>query len=155
MAQRKSALITGGSRGIGRGIAIELAENGAAKICISYLRNESAAKETLSHIRQVGADGFICKADVSDPTEIQRMFERISGEFGTLDVLVSNARVELATDFYQSPLEIPLDKLELTFDSQVRAFHVLTRHIVEMLPGAGGGRIIAISYPERSDGQLG
>jgi NAD(P)-dependent dehydrogenase (short-subunit alcohol dehydrogenase family) len=74
------------------------------------------------------------------------MFERISGEFGTLDVLVSNARVELATDFYQSPLEIPLDKFELTFDSQVRAFHVLTRHIVEMLPGAGGGRIIAISY---------
>jgi NAD(P)-dependent dehydrogenase (short-subunit alcohol dehydrogenase family) len=57
-----------------------------------------------------------------------------------------NARVELATGFYQSPLEIPLDKFELTFDSQVRAFHVLTRQMVEMLPGAGGGRIIAISY---------
>jgi NAD(P)-dependent dehydrogenase (short-subunit alcohol dehydrogenase family) len=52
----------------------------------------------------------------------------------------------LATGFYQSPLEIPLDKFELTFDSQVRAFHVLTRHMVEMLPGTGGGRIIAISY---------
>ena len=142
----KSALITGASRGIGRGIAIKLAESGAAKICINYLTNESAAKETLAQIRQVGADGFICKADVSDPAEIQRMFERISGEFGTLDVLVSNARIELATGFYQSPLEIPLDKFELTFDSQVRAFHVLTRHMVEILPGAGGGRIIAISY---------
>ena len=144
--KEKSVLITGASRGIGRGIAIKLAESGAAKICINYLANESAALETLSYIRQAGSDGFICKADVTDPAEIQRMFERIRGEFGTLDVLVSNARIELATGFYQSPLEIPLDKFELTFDSQVRAFHVLTRHMVELLPAAGGGRIVAISY---------
>jgi NAD(P)-dependent dehydrogenase (short-subunit alcohol dehydrogenase family) len=142
----KSALITGASRGIGRGIAIKLAESGAARICINFLVNESAALETLSHIRAAGADGFICKADVSDPAEIQRMFEQIRGEFGTLDVLVSNARIELVTGFYQSPLNIPLDKFELTFNSQVRAFHVLTRHMLELLPATGGGRIVAISY---------
>jgi enoyl-[acyl-carrier protein] reductase III len=142
----KAALVTGASRGIGRGIAIKLAESGAARICINYLTNESAALETLSQIRQAGADGFVCKADVSDPHHINAMFERIRGEFGTLDVLVSNARVELATGFYQSPLEIPLDKFELTFDSQVRAFHILTRQMVQLLPATGGGRIIAISY---------
>ncbi len=142
----KAALITGASRGIGRGIAIKLAENGAAKICINYLSNESAANETLSKVRQLGSDGFIWKADVTSPAEIQSMYERIRHEFGTLDVMVSNARVELATGFYQSPLDIPLDKFEMTFDSQVRAFHVLTRLMVEMLPAAGGGRIIAISY---------
>jgi NAD(P)-dependent dehydrogenase (short-subunit alcohol dehydrogenase family) len=125
----KSALVTGASRGIGRGIALKLAENGAAKICVNYLSNESAAKETLSKIRELGADGFICKADVANPAEIQMMYEQIKREFGTLDVMVSNARVELATGFYQSPLEIPLDKFELTFDSQVRAFHLLVRHI--------------------------
>jgi NAD(P)-dependent dehydrogenase (short-subunit alcohol dehydrogenase family) len=137
----KAALITGASRGIGRGIATKLAENGAAKICINYLTNEAAANETLSVIRQAGADGFICKADVSDPAAIERMYEQIRSKFGTLDVLVSNARIELATGFYQSPLEIPLDKFELTFNSQVRAFHVLTRHMVDMLPTEGGARI--------------
>jgi NAD(P)-dependent dehydrogenase (short-subunit alcohol dehydrogenase family) len=142
----KSALITGSSRGIGRGIALKLAENGAAKICINYLSNESAAKETLAKVRELGAEGFICRADVSNPAEIQGMYEQIKHEFGTLDVMVSNARVELATGFYQSPLEIPLDKFELTFNSQVRAFHLLTRQMVDLLPKSGGGRIIAISY---------
>jgi NAD(P)-dependent dehydrogenase (short-subunit alcohol dehydrogenase family) len=125
----KCALITGSSRGIGRGIALKLAENGAAKICINYLSNEAEAKQTLSRVRELGADGFICKADVSDPAAIQSMFEQIKQEFGTLDVLVSNARIELGTGF-----------------SQVRAFHVLVRHMVEILPQAGGGRVVAISY---------
>jgi enoyl-[acyl-carrier protein] reductase III len=142
----KSALITGSSRGIGRGIALKLAENGAARICINYLSNEAEAKQTLSRVRELGADGFICKADVSDPAAIQSMFEQIKQNFGTLDVLVSNARIELGTGFYQSLLEIPLDKFQLVFDSQVRAFHVLVRHMVDILPQAGGGRVVAISY---------
>ena len=142
----RSALITGSSRGIGRGIALKLAENGAARICINYLSNEAEAKQTLSRVRELGADGFLCKADVSDPAAIESMFEQIKQEFGTLDVLVSNARIELGTGFYQSLLEIPLDKFQLVFDSQVRAFHVLVRHMVEVLPQGRGGRVVAISY---------
>ena len=89
----KSALVTGGSRGIGRGIALKLAENGAAKICPHRLSVErSAANETLSKVRQLGSDGFICKADVTDPATDSRMFEQIGQQFGTLDVMVSNAR---------------------------------------------------------------
>jgi enoyl-[acyl-carrier protein] reductase III len=144
--QGKSALITGASRGIGRGIALKLAQNGVAKICINYLTRESEAKETLSKVRELGADGFICKADVSDPAEIRAMFDRVAGEFRTLDVMVSNARVDLGTGFYQSPLDIPLDKFELAFDSQVRAFHLLVRGMVGLLADHGGGRIVAISY---------
>ena len=142
----KSALVTGASRGIGRGIALKLAENGAAKICINYLSNDEAAQQTLLKVRELGADGFVCKADVSDPAAIQTMYEQIQREFGTLDVMVSNARINLCTGFYQSPLEIPLDKFQLTFDSQVRAFHLLVRHMVEILPKTASGRIIAISY---------
>lgn len=142
----KSALITGASRGIGRGIALKLAENGAAKICINYLSNELEANQTLSKVRELGADGFICKADVSNPAEINALYELVQREFGTLDVLVSNARVELSTGFYQSPLDIPLDKFELAFDSQVRAFHLLVRKMVEILNTDRGGRIVAISY---------
>jgi len=142
----KAVLITGASRGIGRGIALKLAENGAANICINYLSKEPEANETLSKVRELGADGFICKADVSDPADIKAMYEQVKREFGTLEVLVSSARVDLSTGFYQSPLDIPLDKFELAFDSQVRAFHLLVREMVELLPKDGGARIIPISY---------
>jgi NAD(P)-dependent dehydrogenase (short-subunit alcohol dehydrogenase family) len=142
----RSALVTGASRGIGRGIALKLAENGVSKVCINYVSNHAAAEQTLASIRGLGADGFLCRADVSDPSQIETMYEQIKREFGTLDVMVSNARVELATGFYQSPLDIPLDKFELTFDSQVRAFHLLVRQMVQILPNTAGGRIIAISY---------
>ena len=140
-----SALVTGASRGIGRGIALKLAESGARKICINYLSQEQAANDTLAAVRRAGADGFICRADVNDPAQIQGMYDRVKAEFGTLDVMVSNARVDLGTGFYQSPLDIPLDKFELAFDSQVRAFHLLVRGMAELLPDSGG-RVIAISY---------
>lgn len=142
----KCALVTGASRGIGRGIALKLAESGARAVCINYLSQEQAANETLAAVRRAGADGFICRADVNDPAQIEGMCDRVTSEFGTLDVLVSNARVDLGTGFYQSPLDIPLDKFELALDSQVRAFHLLVRRTVDMLPQTGGGRIIAISY---------
>ncbi len=142
----KTALITGASRGIARGIALKLAENGAAKICINYLSNDSDAEQTISMVRELGANGFICKADVSDPAAIEGMYQAVKREFGTLDVMVSNARVDLGTGFYQSPLDIPLDKFELAFDSQVRAFHLLVRGMIPLLPAEGGGRIVAISY---------
>ena len=66
--QGKFPLVTGASRGIGRGIAIKLAERGA-KVAINYLNNEEAATHTLNEIRKKGSDGFIIKADVSKPQE--------------------------------------------------------------------------------------
>jgi NAD(P)-dependent dehydrogenase (short-subunit alcohol dehydrogenase family) len=140
----KFALVTGSSRGIGRGIALKLAANGAAKICINYLSNDAEAKQTLGKIKELGADGFLCKADVSNPGEIKSMFEECRAQFGRLDVLVSNARMDLG-GWYASPLDIPLDKFEAAFDSQSRAFHLLCREMVPLL-GKDGARIIAISY---------
>src|SRR5207247_3436594 len=92
----KYALITGSSRGIGRGIALKLAEQGV-KIAVHYYQNEAAAKETLAKVRDRDSDGFIVQADVLDPGEIKLMFERVRSEFGQLDIFVSNARRELAT----------------------------------------------------------
>src|SRR5688572_18029208 len=84
----KNVLITGASRGIGRGIALKLAESGAARICVNYLSNEEGANQTLAAVRELNADGFTCRADVNNPAEIQGMFEQIKQKFGTLDVLV-------------------------------------------------------------------
>ena len=147
MAQaERHVLITGSSRGIGRGIALALAEDGV-KIAIHYYRNEAAAKETLGEVRNQGADGILLQADVMDPAQITAMFRKVEAEFGKLDVFVSNARPEVP-EFFQGPLDITLKQWDAAFDSQAKAFLVGVR---EALPLMGdGGRIFAITYAEGS-----
>src|SRR5262245_36593143 len=72
----KHALVTGGSRGIGRGIALKLAESGA-KVAVHYYANADAAKETLDRVRKHGADGFLVQADVSRVEDVQRMLGEV------------------------------------------------------------------------------
>ena len=136
------ALVTGSSRGIGRGIALKLAERGV-KTAIHYYTQEEPARETLAKVREYGSDGFLVQADVSRPEEIQRMFEKVEREFGSLDVLVSNARPELAA-FYQRPMELTLEQWRMAIDSQAQAFLLEAQTAARLMPD--GGRIIAISY---------
>lgn len=138
----KYALITGSSRGIGRGIALKLAEQGA-KIGINYLGNEAAAKDTLAKVRARKSDGFIVQADVCRPDDIRRMFSRVKAEFGALDIFVSNARPEVP-QFYQPPMEITLESWQTALDSQAKAFLVGVREASALL--RDGGRIIAVTY---------
>ena len=142
MLTGKNALITGSSRGIGRGIALKLAEQGA-RIAVHYYQNESAAKATLAKVRELGSDGFIVQADVCDPEQVKRIFKNVEKEFGALDIFVSNARTEAAT-FYQPPMEITLEKWDTAMDSQAKAFLVGAREAARLM--RDGGRIIAISY---------
>ncbi len=138
----KHALITGSSRGIGRGIALALAEKGV-KVGIHYYVNEGAAKETLAKVRKQGTDGFIVQADVSRVDDIRRMFEKVRKEFGSLEIFVSNARTELPT-FYQSPMDLSLESWDEALDSQAKAFLVAVREAVPLM--RDGGRIVAITY---------
>ncbi len=140
--QGKHALITGSSRGIGRGIALKLAEHGV-KVAIHYYQNEEAAADTLAKVRECGADGFMVQADVSRPEDISRMFNRVQGEFGSLDIFVSNARSDLST-FYQRPLDLTLDQWHMALDSQARAFLLGAQEASRLLPD--GGRILAVTY---------
>jgi enoyl-[acyl-carrier protein] reductase III len=138
----KHALITGSSRGIGRGIALKLAEQGV-KTAIHYYTQEAAANETLSMVRACGGEGFVVQADVTRPEEIRRMFDRVRQEFGTLDIFVSNARPELAA-FYRPPLELTLEQWHSAIDSQAQSFLVAAQISAQLMPD--GSRIIAISY---------
>src|SRR4026209_2668435 len=106
----RHALVTGGSRGIGRGIALTLAEHGV-HVAINYLKDEASAKATLEQVRARGADGFTVQADVRQPQQLQRMFTGVRDEVGSLDVFVSNARGEIGS-FYEPPMSIGLDKFE-------------------------------------------
>jgi enoyl-[acyl-carrier protein] reductase III len=138
----KHALVTGSSRGIGRGIALKLAENGV-KTAIHYYTQEEAANETLALVRARGADGFVVQADVTRPEEIRRMFDQVKREFGKLDILVSNARPELAA-FYRPPMDLNLEQWRNAIDSQAQAFLLEAQTVAGLMPD--GGRIIAIGY---------
>ena len=104
----RHALVTGGSRGIGRGIAQKLADHGV-QVAINYLKDEASAKATLEQVRARGADGLIVQADVGQPQQIERMFRRVRDEFGSLDIFVANARTDVGT-FYEPTLSISLEK---------------------------------------------
>src|SRR6266550_1174924 len=142
----KCALITGGSRGIGRGIALALAEDGI-KIAIHYYQNESAANDTLEQVRKRGSDGFVVQADVLDTAQITEMFRKVKAEFGKLDIFVSNARPEVP-EFFQPPFDITLKQWDAAFDSQSKAFLVGAREALKMMES--GGRVFAITYAEGS-----
>jgi len=136
------ALITGSSRGIGRGIALKLAQHGV-KMAIHYYEKEANARETLAKVRGCGADGFVVQADVSRPEAISRMFDQVRTEFGRLDIFVSNARPELPT-FYQRPMDITLEQWNMALDSQAKAFLLGVQESSRLM--GDGGRIIAVTY---------
>jgi NAD(P)-dependent dehydrogenase (short-subunit alcohol dehydrogenase family) len=142
----KQALITGSSRGIGRGIALKLAEKGV-KTAIHYYQNERAATETLAEVRKRGSDGIVVQADVTRPEEIARMFRAVREAFGKVDIFVSNARPEVPK-FFQPPAEITLEQWDTAMDSQAKAFLVGAREAIALMPD--GGRILAITYADGS-----
>src|SRR5207248_11625716 len=87
----KHALITGSSRGIGRGIALKLAEHGV-NVAVHYYQNETAALETLAQVRERGVDGFVVQADVLEPKQIATMSGKVKAEFGKRSICLCNAR---------------------------------------------------------------
>lgn len=138
----KYALVTGSSRGIGRGIALKLAERGV-NIAVHYHTQTAAAEETLAQVKAHGVKGCLIQADVTRPEEVRRMFEQIKREFGQLDIFVSNARPDLGA-FYRPPLELTLDNWNNAIDSQAQVFLLGVQAAASFMPDSG--RIIAISY---------
>lgn len=143
LVKGKTAVVTGSSRGIGRGIALKLAEHGASRIGITYLTRRDEAEQTLAQVRSLGADGFIVQCDVAQPASIAGLFDQARKEFGKLDILVCNARSDFG-DFWAPPDKISIEQFDHAFDTQGRAFHLSVRHAIEFMPD--GGRIIGITY---------
>ncbi len=86
----KIAIVTGGSRGIGRAIALELGKRGAT-VVINYNRSADSAQAVLEEIKAAGGDGFVIQADVSDEEQVDALFKAVTGEYGKVDILVNNA----------------------------------------------------------------
>lgn len=137
-AKKQVAFITGGSRGIGRAIAIRLAQAGA-DIAINYLRNRSAAEETAQIIEEAGSRCLLLKGNVAEVEKIPFMFEQIEKEYGRLDILISNA----ASGVIKPALELTRRHWSWTLDINAGAFLPLVQNAVPLMKD--GGKIIAVS----------
>jgi enoyl-[acyl-carrier protein] reductase III len=131
----KSVLVTGGSRGIGKAIALRFAREGAGKVAVSYLRNDRAAEETAGELRRLGAEPVLLRGNIGDPEKTKALLE----ETGPLDVLVSNA----ATGVIRPFLELDEKHWDWTLNANARALFTLAREAAPNMPH--GSSIIAIS----------
>jgi NAD(P)-dependent dehydrogenase (short-subunit alcohol dehydrogenase family) len=133
------ALVTGSSRGIGRAIALELAGQGM-HVAVHFHTRRDAAEQVLTEIRERGGDGFTVAADVTQDDQVRRMVQRVQTEFGALDVLVHNARPELA-DFYQAPLQLSAKAWHSAVNSQATAFLTAVQSAAPLcVPARGSSR---------------
>jgi enoyl-[acyl-carrier protein] reductase III len=135
----KVALVTGSSRGIGRAIAIKLAQAGA-DVTINYLRQKSKADETAACIEAEGAQALVVRANVADEKEVAALFDAIQERFGKLDILISNA----ASGILKSALELNLRYWRWTLDINAGCLLPLTQGAVRLMDGRPGA-IIAVS----------
>jgi enoyl-[acyl-carrier protein] reductase III len=131
----KSVLVTGGTRGIGKAIALRFAELGAARVAVSYLRNDRAADETAQELRELGAEPVTLRGNVGDPDKARTVVERA----GAIDVLVSNA----ATGVIRPLMELTEKHWDWTLNANARALLTLARYAVPSMPS--GSSIVAIS----------
>lgn len=134
----KTVLITGGSRGIGRAIALRLSEHGA-NVVVNYVRHKRDAGQTADMVEKQGGKCLLVKANVANAKDVQRMFEVVGEEFGQLDVLVSNA----ASGVLKPALELTERHWNWAMDINARALLILVQQGLSLMkPGA---RIMAVS----------
>src|SRR6266404_1798164 len=99
----QKAIVTGASSGIGRSIALALGHAGAA-VCVNYVGGEDKAQAMVDELRGHGHTAFSFRADVSSETEVAAMFDAVSDEFGTVDILTNNAGLQSDASFDQMTL---------------------------------------------------
>lgn len=129
-----SVFVTGGSRGIGKAIALRLARAGAARVAIGYLRADRAAEETADELRALGAEAALVRGNVAS----ERVAAEVA-ELGPLDVLVHNA----ATGVIRPALESEDKHWDWTHGANARALLSLTRAAAPAMPP--GAAIVAVS----------
>ena len=136
----KRALVTGAGMGIGQGIAMELARQGA-DVAIHYAHSEKDANETASEIERLGVGHALVQGDLSRVVECERVVDEAANSLGGLDVLVNNAGVTRALDFLETD-EATYDEV---FDLNMKGYFFCVRRAVPFMLEAGGGSIVNIT----------
>lgn len=132
--QERVALITGGSRGIGRAIALKLAEDGVRRFVINYYNNREAADEVVDQLANSGAEAVTFRGDVGDLNYLNQMFDFVAEKFGKLDIFISNA----AAGAFKSALELSAKSWQRTLDINSRTFLIGSQRAAALMPETGG-----------------
>ncbi|MBA2381342.1 MAG: 3-oxoacyl-ACP reductase FabG, partial [Chloroflexi bacterium] len=146
----RAALVTGGSRGIGRAIALRLAGQGA-NVALSYRGNEAAAAATVADIEGLGRRGLAVQADVSDPEAADGLVKAVLNTFGKVDILVNNAGITRDDLIMRMSVEAFRDVLETNLFG---AFY-MTKAVTRPMLKAKSGRIVNITSVSGQAGQTG
>jgi NAD(P)-dependent dehydrogenase (short-subunit alcohol dehydrogenase family) len=123
----KVAVVTGSTRGIGAGVAVRLAAEGARVVVTG--RSEDAGGETVAAIEDLGGEAVFVRTDMRDPDDIAALFEATAAEFGRLDVLVNNAGVEA----YTAADEADMDDWEFVLETDFRSYWLCAKHARERM----------------------
>ena len=140
MLKGKNAIVTGGSRGIGKAIALELAQNGAS-IIINYTSNKEAAEKTVKEIQQLGVKALAICCDVRDADAIKKMIDRIEEDFDTIDILVNNAGITRDNLL----LRMKEEEWQQVMDVNLKGVFLCTKAVIRKMIKQKQGRIINIS----------
>ena len=137
--KRRTALVTGASKGVGRGIAIGLASAGW-DVIVNYNRDLKGARETAAAIRKKRRQSWVMKADVGAARQVSAMFKKIDREVGRLDLLVNNAGVQT----WAPLLKLSEADWERTIRTNLTGCYLCTRQGAQRMKQAGGGCIVNI-----------
>jgi len=136
----KVAVVTGGSRGIGRAISLALGREGAAVI-VNYAKAEEAAQEVVADIRQMGGQAFAVACDVKDSSQHERILAAAREIFGRLDILVNNAGMARRQPF----LEATEDAWDEVLGVNLKGVYFLSQAAARWMAAQGSGKIVNIS----------
>lgn len=137
---RKVALVTGSSRGIGKVIATRLAEKGY-DLVINYARSKRAAQETADELKKLGSDVLVIKCNVGKVDKVKEMFQQIDEYFGRLDILVNNA----ASGVLRPLMELEESHWNWTMDINSKALLFCAQEAAKLMEKNGGGIIVSMS----------
>lgn len=135
----KTALITGSSRGIGRCIALALADEGA-DVVVTYVRRHKAAEEVAAEVEERGRKATVLRVDVTRPEQIDEMFDAVTEQIGHLDIFVSNA----VSATIRPLATIPDRHWDRVIEANLGAFFRAARRAATLMDGRGG-RIVGVS----------
>lgn len=150
LLEDRTCLVTGASKGIGRGIAEELGEHGA-NVVVNYRSSEDAAYEVRDAIEEEGGSAVVAQADVSNLDDVQDMCESVSEEFGRVDVLVNNAGITVDKKFENMTRE----DWDRVIDVNLGGVYNCTKACFEDIRAAEEGRLINISSVVGQQGNYG
>ena len=135
----KVVLITGGTRGIGRAVALKMATEGA-KLALGFFKSRQKAKETENEVKALGAECVMVRGNLANPESIQKMFGEVQEAYGRLDIFVANAAMAM----FGPTLEMSLEDWKLTLDANITSFYLCSKEAAKMMTGPKG-RIIALT----------